>query len=100
VTLREYIDTRLDALDKALELQARELARRLDELNHSHSRSLEDRNLFVTKDEYKTGHTGLVSTVETLRDTVQQWRGRDTVVAVGISMLASFVMLAIAHLWK
>lgn len=51
---RQRIDERFDTLEKALELQAREYARRLDILNHAHEQAKERNALFVSDDKYET----------------------------------------------
>ncbi len=98
--LLDLRDERLNGMDRVQLLQSKELARRLEELTHAHRQMLDDRNLFVTKDEYHSGHVALSNTVDTLRDTVNQWRGRDMMVAVGASAVLSLIMLAIAHFWR
>lgn len=47
------VDQRFEYTDKALELQAGELARRLDELNHAHARAQEALNTFVRIDKWE-----------------------------------------------
>lgn len=96
----EVLEERIRGMEVAGRIQTAELARRLEELNHAHKRAVDDRNLFLTKDEYHAAHEALVTTVDTLRDTVNQWRGRDMMVTVGASAIFSLVMFAIAHWWK
>lgn len=57
---KEVIDTRFSSVDqrfeyvqRALELQAGELARRLDELNHAHARAQDALNTFVRIDKWE-----------------------------------------------
>lgn len=47
------IDERFAALNKALELQAREYSRRLEDLNHAHARAVEVQSTFVSIDKYE-----------------------------------------------
>jgi len=42
INLREYIEKILEMMEKARDLQAKELARRLEELNHAHARMVEE----------------------------------------------------------
>ena len=64
VELREYLEMRLgnvgervgdrlNAMDKALELQAVELSRRLDILNHAHERAVEARRETVPRETFE-----------------------------------------------
>lgn len=57
---KEWLDTKFASLDerhlatsKALELQAKEYERRLDDLNHAHARAIEVQNTFVSLDKYE-----------------------------------------------
>jgi len=71
-TLKELIDTKLnsfdiklEARDKALDLQAAENKRRLDELNHEHARVAQAQQTYVSKDTWD----GFV-------EADQVWKGR------------------------
>lgn len=70
---RELRQTRAEALDKALELQATEYARRLQDLNHAHQIALENwarslpRELFDQwRDEYSKWRESVNTTLTTL----------------------------------
>ena len=49
-TLKAHFDVQLIAIDKALQLQAAENKRRLDELNHEHARVAQAQQTYVSKD--------------------------------------------------
>lgn len=60
---REYLDRRLAEVERvwearakaealALEIQAREMARRLDDLNHAHARALEAQSKTVSRETF------------------------------------------------
>lgn len=51
---KELVETRFDYVNKALELQAREYERRLEDLNHAHARAQEALNTFVSIDKYES----------------------------------------------
>lgn len=50
VSLRDHLERLIEAREKAVEIAAKELERRLDVLNHAHAQSLADRTQFVTKE--------------------------------------------------
>lgn len=49
----KLMDTRFDAVDKALGLQAREYERRLSDLNHAHEKAVQVQHTYVTQDKYE-----------------------------------------------
>lgn len=50
VSLREHLETVMRERERAIEIAAKELARRLDVLNHAHEASITDRTQFVKKE--------------------------------------------------
>lgn len=58
-----------------LERQAAEYERRLDELNHSHARSIEAQQHTVSRDVYDVQHQLLSSQVDKLYAQVGVWKG-------------------------
>lgn len=52
-TQRETLEERLDAMDKALDIQTKEVARRLLDLNHAHERAKELQNTYVPRELYE-----------------------------------------------
>ena len=54
--LREITNIRLEAVAKALEIQAAEYLRRLDDLNHENERVETAQNKSVSRDIYDAGH--------------------------------------------
>lgn len=51
-TLKEHFDKILEERSKALDLQASEYSRRLDELNHAHERAEKERGTFLRQDTF------------------------------------------------
>lgn len=49
----DHLDDRFEVVADALELQAKEYARRLDELNHAHQEALRVQHTYVTADKYE-----------------------------------------------
>lgn len=105
-SLREYLEQRLDyertlvaekflSVNRALELQAKEYERRLQELNHAHAIAKEKekdtlpREIFYAfRDEYEKRHRVLE-----LALTAIQSRGTTWIVAIGIFLSALTVAL-------
>ena len=101
-TLREIIETRLDAADHALGLQAREVERRLDGLNHEQARLAADRAFFVPRETFE----GFARETRGWRDRVEQYmaegQGRNKGLSVAWAVLIGMVptLLALAALWQ
>lgn len=53
------LEVRLEAMQAAQMLQAKEDARRLDELNHAHQQRVERDAEFLSRESYETRHTQL-----------------------------------------
>jgi len=92
VPIREFIEmvvrgetgmilTRLTEMDKAHAIQAGELARRLDELNHAHDKAVEDRQDFVKREVWETQ------------------RRFTTVLSIVSSLLVGLVVALFVKLW-
>ncbi len=62
--LREVMDLRIQAADKALVMQAAEYQRRLDELNHAAQRLTAMQERFVSSDVYRVEHRALMDHME------------------------------------
>ena len=112
VTLREYIETRLSALekqmqqrlsanDKALKLQYQQHVVHFDKLNNEQARLAADRAMFISKEVFEEHRRELQAWRETINTFRDQGRGRDWGVgimwAVGVSIV-SLVLSAIAIL--
>lgn len=70
VTLRDYIDTRIDAIEKAISVAYRSMESRLEGMNEFRN-TLKDQNLsFITKAEYQLAHDRLVEEIKTTRDQI------------------------------
>jgi hypothetical protein len=55
--LRELVEERTHANERALTLQAHEYERRLDSLNHAHEKAVEVQHTYVTADKYEASLT-------------------------------------------
>ncbi len=103
VDMREYIRlliaqetgvivAELKAMDKAHGIQAVELARRLDELNHQHARSSEERGHFITRELYDAKHAELQQLVAGMQTEMSEGRGRSAVIAAAAAIVASLIV--------
>jgi hypothetical protein len=62
------VEARMEERDKFLALQAKEYARRLDELNHAHANAVERNSLYVTRETWEAGHRELVAKADSRFD--------------------------------
>lgn len=81
ISLREYVDIilrhqsrlhkqRLDAMNMALKLQAKEYERRLELLNHAHQQAVETLNTYVPRELWHEQHKALEEKIVNLETRV------------------------------
>jgi hypothetical protein len=68
VTLRDYVDTRLDAIEKEKDASTRALEKRLDGMNEIRDALKDQQSFFVSKAEYRTAHERLADDIRSLRE--------------------------------
>jgi len=100
VSLREYLEQRMDAMDKEHKLQAEELARRLDELNHAHAKQVQDRGEFLTRAVFDQSQKEERSWREQVNNTLAEAKGRATMLAAIMSTAVGIIVLIISKVWK
>jgi TolA-binding protein len=74
------LETRLNDSQAAIILQAKEIERRLDELNHSKRLDAERGKEFITKSEYETKHKELTN----WQLQMEAWRSREAGFKIGL----------------
>ena len=72
--LRELIVQQDKSVEKALELQAREYERRLDDLNHAHKQAVETQATFVSREVYDAYVASQLAAADLERRDKQKWR--------------------------
>ena len=94
-SLEQVINTRLNAGDKALELQHKEYERRLDALNGEAERLHQMQLSYVNKEVYERDKERVQQDVKSL----QSWRdtqiGKHLAISAGVSLLIAGVVSAI-----
>ena len=95
ISLKDYINTRFDSLDKAISLYREEMNRRLEALNELRSEVILDREAFQKKELCQIQHRELVQWRESVNKklTVLETRSITWTAAVGLFFLViSLVM--------
>ncbi len=102
ISLREYVDLRFADFDKALVLQRTENDRRLDELNHAHTKAVEVQHTYVTQEKYddfiksnELSRAQLLGRIIDRLDALENWKARATGVSVVLILFAGTVGAAI-----
>ena len=101
VTLREYEERwkahyeRHDLEDRALHLQAEEYERRLDLLNHEHTRTREVQLTYVARDVYDAEKREWDNRVRNLEKFQNNLIGRMVVIAFALATLAAIISAAL-----
>jgi signal recognition particle GTPase len=102
--LRESLEQRLLASDVALQLQTKELARRLEDLNHAHQKSIEDRREFLLKETFDISLKEVRSWREQVTITLAEHKGKSStlaaIYAVAASLVVGLVVLVVGRMWK
>ena len=102
VSLREYLEHKICALDKriderlcsrdnALALQAKEYERRLGDLNHEQARLLADRERFLPRETYEAHRKDLDDWRGVVNKTFAGWAARMTTLVTVASVISAFV---------
>jgi hypothetical protein len=104
ITLREYIESRLSSIEKALQLQAAEYMRRLDELNHAHQKAMEDKAEFLKKEVFEQGQKEVSMWRQAVQSALDKAEGAATVkaamYAIGASLAVGVLILIIERFWR
>ena len=95
ISLKSYFDTKLEASDKALQLQEREYARRLDDLNHEAERLRNMQVSYLPREVYDVNHKELCAKLEKLEAFNNQLIGKFSIIAVLISIGISIIIYLI-----
>jgi hypothetical protein len=74
VSLRDFIEARIDAMQRALEVRTTEMDRRLEELNNLRNEVLIDRQRYLSRDVYDAGHQAITAKVDQIEDTANERR--------------------------
>lgn len=92
--IEDVFKAELNSRDKAMEIQTKELSRRLDELNHAHQRAQQDKQEFLAKNTYEAFLKGFEVWSREVNAFMSNQQGRTAayVVMVGIA----FALLQVA----
>lgn len=91
-------------MDKAICIQSAELARRLDNLNHDHVRSKEDRQQYLTREVFDQSQRAVTAWREQVSATLAEAKGRAStlaaIYAVASSLVVGLIVLIVSRMWK
>ncbi len=68
VSLRDHIEQRLEAMEKAVDVARDEMTRRLDGMNHLQAQLNKQSDLFLLKELYEREHKVLIERVDLIRE--------------------------------
>ena len=98
VTLRDYIDTRLSAIDKEKEVAYRAMEKRLDGMNEFHDTLKDQSSTFLTKNEYCNFKDSVEKDLRMLRESRAELAGKASQLSVNITLLIAVIGL-ILSIW-
>ena len=96
ISLREYIDTRLSSMDRALELATRALDKRLDGMNEVRDTLRDQAVTFVTKSECNPIKLNLMEEVKQLREARIEMKAKADQASVNLAIAISLVSAFLA----
>lgn len=67
VTLKEYMDTKISALDRATSVASEAMNKRLESMNEFRAQLKDQNATFLTRNEYEAKHALLESKIESLQ---------------------------------
>lgn len=112
VSLREYLEAligketgvimaRLNGMDERHTVQADELARRLEELNHAHARSLEDKGTYLPREVFEQTQREVRTRMELVDAKLAEERGASAATtriwSVATSLFVGLAVLLIGY---
>ena len=98
VTLRDYIDTRLDAIDREKEVAYRAMEKRLDGMNEFRDTLKDQGGTFLTKNEYCVFKESVEKDLRVLRESRAELSGKASQLSVNITLLLAIIGL-ILSIW-
>ena len=97
--LDRLVAERKEATEQALQQQAVEYARRLDELNHAHRQAVDDRDSFMNVGICTTRHDELERWRRSVENTIATNNGKQIAYLWVIGIALTLLTLAV-HFWK
>ena len=98
VTLKDYVDTSLEARDKALEVACDNLDRRLEAMNEIRNALRDQSMLFLTKAEYNVFKETLEADIRSLRESRAELAGKADQKQVNTAMILSVIGVMMAFI--
>ena len=95
VTLRDYFEARITALEKATSLAATTMERRLDGMNEFRATLKDQAGRFITRDELNIQMLAINETLKSLQSYRDQMEGKASAASVYVAMGLSLLGLAI-----
>jgi len=95
VTLRDYIDTRLRAIEQSTDLTREGLERRLEAMNEIRNALKDQNQTFMTRAEYKPAHDRIVADIQSLRESRALLEGKASQGALNTTLAISIISLII-----
>lgn len=103
VSLKEYFESRISALEKATHVAAQQMDKRLEGMNEFRDALKDQATKFITKDEFNIQHQRVVDDIRTLRESRAKLEGRASQTSVFIAyglVIVSIIISVIAIFHK
>ena len=95
VSLKEYIDIKINSMERAVDVASQGMNKRLEGMNEFRQQLKDQTNTFLTRNEYETKHTLLADKISDLRESRAEMAGKASQKSVNITLLISILGLVI-----
>lgn len=96
VTLREYLESRISAVEKSIDVANQAMQKRLEGMNEFRDTLKDQASRFVTRDELDTKMNGLNAKLEDLKYFKASLEGKASQMQANIILLISIIGLAVS----
>ena len=95
ISLREYIDTLLEARDKETDRAYQSMEKRLEGMNEFRDALKDQSSTYLTKSEYKLAHDRILDDIRGLRESRAELHGKASQKSVDIAMILGVISLLV-----
>ena len=96
VSIKEYFDARINALEKATTVAANSLEKRLEGMNEFRSQLKDQQSTLMPRTEFNSLHTLIVNDIQDLKESRAELRGKASQKSVIVAYIISGISLVIA----
>jgi CHASE3 domain sensor protein len=97
ISLKEYIETRLESIKATMEAADKSIALRLDQMNELREQITEERGKYLTRREFEVSEKSIKEDIRSLRESRAELAGKastwSVVIAGGFALIATLLSI-------